>query len=416
MSIMNYQKGSDKETGFRLLYPVFTVLILMFVSVFTVSSQKHKAEFDAEYIFPFQAKHVHGSSVVELPNGDLLSAWFEGSGERSANDVVIMGARLSKGKKSWSKTFVLADTPGHPDCNPVLFMNSNNRLFLIWIVVQANRWETSVLKYRYSDEYDAEGSPVWKWQDVILLKPDDKFAERVKMGFKVSGKRGLAWAEYAPKYEDMVYKAAKDKVKRETGWMTRIKPTILSNGRIILPLYSDGYNFSLMAISDDDGINWSASLPIVGRGNVQPAIIEKQDGTLIAYMRDNGDEPGRIMVGSSKDKGYTWSPAKKIELPNPGASVDAIKLSNGHFLMVYNDVEDGRYSLVVTISEDEGKSWKYTRSIEKVEKGEGSFAYPTVIQAKDGMIHATYSYHLKGENEKAIKHVSFTEEWVMGER
>ncbi len=413
---MNYSREEEplRSMGKRLnlIYPFYIVLIILFVFAAEASSQKHKAEFNKEYIFPFQDKHVHGSSIVELPNGDLLSSWFEGSGERNANDVMIKGARLKKGAKEWSKTFVLADTPGHPDCNPVLFMNSNNRLFLIWIVVQANRWETSVLKYRYSDEYSGDGAPDWKWQDVILLKPDDKFVESVKEGFKVSGKSGLSWAEYAPRYEDMVYEAAKDQKKRETGWMTRIKPTILSTGRIILPLYSDGYNFSLMAISDDDGINWSASLPSVGRGNVQPVIIEKEDGSLIAYMRDNGDEPGRIMVSSSDDKGYTWSPAEKLELPNPGSSIDAIKLKNGHFLMVYNDVEDGRYSLVASISEDEGKTWEYTRSIEKAERGEGSFAYPTVIQSKDGKVHATFSYSVGGD--KTIEYVLFTEEWVRG--
>ena len=51
-------------------------------------------------IFPMQSKHVHSSSIVELPNGDLLSCWFEGTGERKANDVKIMGSRLKKGTKN----------------------------------------------------------------------------------------------------------------------------------------------------------------------------------------------------------------------------------------------------------------------------------------------------------------------------
>ena len=50
-------------------------------------------------IFPLQSRHVHSSSIVELPNGDLLSCWFQGSGERKANDVKIMGSRLKKGTK-----------------------------------------------------------------------------------------------------------------------------------------------------------------------------------------------------------------------------------------------------------------------------------------------------------------------------
>ena len=32
-------------------------------------------------IFPLVSKHVHGSTIVELPNGDLMAAWFQGSGE-----------------------------------------------------------------------------------------------------------------------------------------------------------------------------------------------------------------------------------------------------------------------------------------------------------------------------------------------
>ncbi len=387
---------------------------LFFFIVYDADAQivkkNKKSEFESQIIFPLQDKHVHSSSIVELPNGDLLSCWFEGSGERTANDVMVKGARLKKRASNWSKTFVMADTPGHPDCNPVLFINDKNKLFMFWIVVQANRWETSVLKYLTSDNYKKEGAPEWNWQDVILLKPGEEFAKTTKEKFKESGKPGLSWAEYAPKYEKMVVDAAKEPKKRETGWMPRIHPITLKNGRILLPLYSDGYNFSLVAISDDDGETWKPSLPIVGRGNVQPAIIQKEDGSLIAYMRDNGDEPGRVMMSTSKDNGYEWSAATKSDIPNPGTSVDAIKLKSGDFLIVYNDVEDGRHSLAVGISEDKGKTWGFIRHLEKMEKGEGSFSYPSVIQSDNGLIHVSYSYHLK--EEKTIKHVTFSEEWV----
>ena len=90
---------------------------------------------ESELIFPLQEKHVHSSSIVELPNGDLLTCWFEGSGERTANDVVIQGARLKKGDTKWSKPFIMADTPGEPDCNPILFLNNSKKLFLVWIAV-----------------------------------------------------------------------------------------------------------------------------------------------------------------------------------------------------------------------------------------------------------------------------------------
>ena len=66
---------------------------LLFLFVFCSAQQKNES-----FIFPYQQLHVHGPTVVELPDGDLLSAWFEGSGERWADDVAIMGARLKKGK------------------------------------------------------------------------------------------------------------------------------------------------------------------------------------------------------------------------------------------------------------------------------------------------------------------------------
>jgi predicted neuraminidase len=100
---------------------------LLFWIVYTttlVSGQSsEKAILQTQLIFPVQEKHTHGSSLVHLPNGDFLATWFYGSGERNADDVKIMGARLKKGDKVWSEPFLMADTPGIPDCNPVLFLN-----------------------------------------------------------------------------------------------------------------------------------------------------------------------------------------------------------------------------------------------------------------------------------------------------
>jgi len=396
----------------KITNSIVSFLMIIFFSFSLIAQEKN---LKTSFIFPFQEKHVHSSSIIELPNGDLLSCWFEGSGERNANDVKVKGARLKKGSSKWSNPFLMADTPGQPDCNPVLFVDQNNKLILYWVVVQANRWENSVLKYRTSIDYIKNGAPKWDWQDVILLKPNDDFAETIKNQFSSMKSRDLAWAEYAPQYETMVYEAAKDKKKRETGWMTRIHPVILPSGRILLPLYSDGYNLSLIAISDDQGESWKPSLPIVGYGNIQPSIVQKKDGSLVAFMRDNGDSPGKILKSISIDNGYSWTAAEKTEIINPGTSVDAIKLKNGNWVMVYNDLESDRYSVAVSLSDDEGKTWKWTKRLERDDNKKGSFSYPSVIQTKDGMIHLTYSYRM-GENKKTIKHVSFTSKWVKGSK
>ena len=353
-------------------------------------------------IFPMQSKHVHSSSIVELPNGDLLSCWFEGTGERKANDVKIMGSRLKKGTKKWEKPFMMSDTPGFPDCNPVLFLNQDNELFLFWLVIKSNRWEESILKYKKSIIHNSEGPPNWSWQDIILINPGKKFQEVTKSKFEQLPKRDLGWAEYAPPYEKMILKAASDKSKRQSGWMTRTTPLQLESGRIILPLYSDGFNFSLMAISDDPGKNWKSSEPIVGYGNVQPSLIQKKNGDIVAYMRDNGDKPMRVLQSVSIDNGESWSSVSDTDIHNPGSSLHTLSLSNGDWLMVNNNLEMGRNTLNLNHSKDEGKTWYSILEIENSDHQYDRFSYPTLIATKQG--HINLSYSLQSKQQKTIVH------------
>ncbi len=287
-------------------------------------------------IFPCVSDHVHGSTVAELPNGDLIAAWFQGSGERWADDVAIMGARLRQGTAHWSQPFVMADTPDFPDINPILFLDGADRLWLMWYTVIANQWETSLLKYRICDDFThTDGPPRWTWQDVLHVKPGDKTERGIQPDdrFVRSVERQVEdYADYATRQlsesnpaallaagqikrwkDDLIAKAkGRDMVRkgilvddsgaradqplgypyfRRMGWQTKNKAIVLDSGRIIVPLYSDGFSFSLMAITDDRGHTWTFSEPLVGGGNIQPSIARRTDGTLIAYMRDNGPPP-----------------------------------------------------------------------------------------------------------------------------
>src|SRR6478735_3226712 len=74
-------------------------------------------QLESELVFPLEHWHNHASMIVEAPNGDLLVCWFHGSGERTADDVVIRGARKRKSEEKWSTPFGMADTLGYPDTN-----------------------------------------------------------------------------------------------------------------------------------------------------------------------------------------------------------------------------------------------------------------------------------------------------------
>src|SRR5690242_18708168 len=163
-----------------------------------------------------------------------------------------------------------------------------------------------------------------------------------------------------------------------------------------------------MAISDDGGATWRASGPLVTAGGIQPSVVRKNDGTLAAFMRDNGPPPKRIQVSYSHDDGVTWSVGVDTELPNPGAGIEAIRLHNGNWVMVYNDTERDRNSLALSISDDEGKTWKWTRHLEKAATGQ--FHYPSIIESRDGLLHISYSYYTA--EGQAIKHAVVNLEWV----
>ena len=119
---------------------------------------------------------------------------------------------LIKGESAWRPRFLLADTPGFPDTNPALFLDAQERVWLLWGTIVANEWH----------------------------KSDDP---------QIVASRAL------------VREHAADKYFSRMGWMTRAHPITLPSGRIIIPLYSDGYSFSIMALSDDAGVTWSASTP-----------------------------------------------------------------------------------------------------------------------------------------------------------
>src|SRR5262245_58525389 len=130
-----------------------------------------QVRFSSELVFPPHPQHNHAPGIAECPNGDLIVSWYRGSGERTADDVAVYGARRREGADTWSEPFLLADTPGFPDCNTVLHVDARNRLWLFWPTILDNNWSSCLTNYRVASKYDADGPPAWDWQGVLYLKP-----------------------------------------------------------------------------------------------------------------------------------------------------------------------------------------------------------------------------------------------------
>lgn len=380
------------------------MLALLLCSLVAADPAPH---YSAELVFPLNKEHNHAPGIVECPNGDLLVSWYRGSGERSADDVRVLGSRKKKGSNVWSEAEVWADTPEFPDCNTALIIDPEKRLWLFYPIIIANTWESCLTNFKISTDYQSDGAPKWEREGIIFLKPHD-FGEE---GRQILDKElALLQRELNPERQkriDALRERLGDKLYQRLGWQPRCKPTFLPSGRMLLPLYSDTFSAGIMAITDDGGKTWHASKPLLGFGNIQPSVLRRDDGALVAYMRENGPRQ-RVRIAESKDDGETWGPVGVTDLPNPGSGLDALRLANGNWIIVYNDTVRGRNKLAISLSTDEGRTWTFTRHLEDQEKG--SYHYPAVTQGADGTIHVVYSYFV--DDGKSMKHAAINEAWI----
>jgi predicted neuraminidase len=309
-----------------------------------------------------------------------------------------------------------------------LFFDDKQRLWLLWSTILNNQWESALSRYKISVNYEQQRkSPVWQSEHILHFKPGEEFAQAFDAEME------KVWQPYfdlaTPEQQAKLREAkerktqqAHDKLWQRLGWMFRVHPTLLPNGRIILPLYSDTFDFSLMAYSDNRGETWQVTRPLIGAGNVQPSIARRKDGSLVAYFRDNGPPPQRVMQAESKDNGVTWSAVFDTDRVDSGTGVEVCVLQSGRWLLVHNDTETKRRRLAVSLSEDEGKTWRTARYLENDPDSPdvGSYSYPSIIQAKNGRIHVTYTYRPSTDDARrlgsgsSIKHAEFNEAWILG--
>jgi predicted neuraminidase len=298
----------------------------------------------------------HCATLTELPGGGLLAAWYSGSRE-GAPDVAILAARYEQGR--WSEPWVVQDTPGLSDGNPLLYTLPDGTVVLWHVTIQGRGWAT------------------------------------VESYWRTSGDGGRNWT-------------APELFVQRRGVMFRCRPVRLSSGRLILPAYDEITWEGLPFLSDDGGRSWRAAGRMSAPGGcIQPAVVELGDGSLLSYLR-TGAEGGHIWRSVSRDGGESWSACAQTALPNPNAGLDLIKLLDGRLLLAYNPVQRGRHQLAVAVSADEGGSWE---SVLLEDESGAEFSYPALLQEHSGRCHLLYTFR-----RQSIKHVVFRRTIRLGAR
>ena len=183
------------------------------------------------------------------------------------------------------------------------------------------------------------------------------------------------------------------------------KPIQLSDGTILSPSSTEtrtaeGLSWKAhIEKSTDDGKSW-IKISIDNQTPfdvIQPSILVLEDQRLQILCRSMNNS---IMQAFSEDNGDSWSTITRTDLPNPNSGTDALTLSNGYHLLVYNPTvrgRNGRSKLSVALSKT-GNDWSEVLSLENQKRGE--FSYPAVVESTNGEIHICYTY-----NRRNIKHV-----------
>ena len=362
--------------------------------------------------------HVHASCIVECPNGDIRVVWYENGTplpepafskqKDKSDDVRIGGVRKPAGATAWEPTFVMSDTFGVADNNPCMVIDKSGRLWLIratLLGVPDWSWGSGLIRYQISTDYQKPGRPTWAKEEILVPHPQGIEAV-LDTSFAAMEKQPERNSERLEAYRRHIKELLKQPLTSRLGWMPRAHPLIRSDGTLMIPLSNENFNVAAMAMTSDGGETWSMSKMVPEAGLTQPTLVEFPDGKLSAFFR-NSDPRRRIKRSDSRDGGITWSEVTLTTLPHLGAGIEALRLRNGHLVMVFNDKEkDPRDRLAVSISTDDGKTWTGTRHLENVPNAR--FDYPSIIQSKDDTLHVTYS-----DNLKTIKHVHFNEQWVV---
>ncbi|MEI6500293.1 MAG: sialidase family protein [Armatimonadota bacterium] len=296
----------------------------------------------------------HCATLTELSDGRVLAVWYAGSRE-GASDVALLAAAYDG---TWSEPWVLLDTPGLPDGNPTLWTAPDGAIHLYHVVIHGHGWD-SVLPY-----------------------------------YRISTDDGNTWSESAL-FED------------RRGLMFRCRPIALCSGRVVFPVYDETVWCGLCYLSDDGGQSWRASAAMTApTGCIQPAVVERRDGTLCAYLR-TGEEGDCVWQSNSDDGGETWSPCQRTMWPNPNAGIDLLRCHDDAWVLACNPIVQGRGRLSLALSRDEGTSWLEL----PVEAEPGAeFSYPALLQDRAGRCHLLYTYR-----RQTIKHVAFEPQWLSDE-
>lgn len=317
--------------------------------------------------------NCHASSIIYLPDGELLAAFFAGLRE-GEDDVAIWLSRTEGGV--WQLPVRLIAEHGLAHWNPVLHRQGDKVWLFYKVGASVHTWLTRwVLSQNMGRSWSPPAELVpgaeiprgpvrnklivmanGEWMAPASLETEEFWDAFVD----VSADQGRSWSKYDVPIDHCEPGVAGDIVRWE------------------------GLAANALWETDENRVfNWD--------GVIQPSLWESAPGHEHMLLRSTR---GYIYRSDSSDYGRTWCPAYATSLPNNNSGIDLVRRSDGGLVLVYNPVAGnwGRRSPIsLSFSSDNGRNWSAPLDLEA---GEGEFSYPAII-AEGNQLHLTYTWNRK---------------------
>lgn len=317
--------------------------------------------------------NCHASTLVRLPDGELLAAFFAGLRE-GEGDVAIWIARTRDG--IWQLPERLLAEDGLSHWNPVLHAADGTVWIFYKVGPTVHTWTT-----RWSVSYDLGRT----WSAPRPLVPGDALPRGPVRNKLIVASNG-DWIAPGSIETDEFWDAFADiSPDRGNTWikcdvpMNHRRPDSADNGEVWEGLAANAlWETDVGRIFTWDGV-------------IQPTLWESAPGRIHMLMRSTR---GHVYRSDSADYGRTWCPAYATALANNNSGIDVVRREDGGLVLAYNPVAGNwgrRWPISLSCSADNGRSWT---GLLDLENEEGEFSYPAII-AEDNRLHLTYTWNRK---------------------
>ncbi|AFI05303.1 3-deoxy-d-manno-octulosonic acid hydrolase subunit 2 [Helicobacter cetorum] len=362
---MEHSRNRLKNTAFfvGLAFVLFLILIThksppyAFTHNNTLSNESPPYFTQLNIPKPSNALSVHASSLISLPNGNLLSAYFSGSKE-GARDVKISANLFDSKTNRWSEAFILLTKENlfknsHEFIkklgNPLLFLHKD-KILLFVVGVSMGGWATSKIY-----QFESPLTPI-----------DFKFVRKLSLSPFLN-----------------------------LSHLVRTKPLNTTDGGFMLPLYHElATQYPLLLKFDANNNPRELLRPNLLNHQLQPSLTPFKDCAIMAFrnysLKDN------LMLQTCKTP-TAWQKPIATNLKNLNDSLNLLNLNEALYL-VHNpsDLLLRRKELLLSKLEDSN-----TFQILKVLDKANEVSYPSSSVSSD-FIDIVYTY-----NRSNIKHIRF---------